>query len=74
MLLGKGRYSVKCQVEGNDDTQINEGFIVDRLINLLDHYIFASSLIKIVTVFFSNWGFKQSLSFPRSQTVIVISS
>ena len=41
MLLGKGRYSVKCQVEGNDDTQINEGFIVDRFINLLNHYIFA---------------------------------
>ena len=65
MLLGKGRYSVKCQVEGNDDTQINEGFIVDRLINLLDHYIFLSpvyfiSLIKIVTVLITNWGFRQS--------------
>ena len=24
---GKGRYSVKCQVIGDSDTQVNEGFI-----------------------------------------------
>ena len=28
--LGTGRYSVKCEVSGGDDTQINEGFIVER--------------------------------------------
>jgi len=27
---GTGRYSVKCEVSGGDDTQINEGFIVER--------------------------------------------
>ena len=28
---GDGRYSVKCEVSGGDDTQVNEGFIVSRL-------------------------------------------
>ena len=27
---GEGRYSVKCEVVGNDDTEINEGFIITR--------------------------------------------
>jgi len=27
---GDGRYSVKCEVSGGDDTQVNEGFIVSR--------------------------------------------
>ena len=27
---GVGRYSVKCQVSGGDDTQVNEGFIINR--------------------------------------------
>ena len=27
---GKGRYNVKCQVVGDDDTQVNEGFINNR--------------------------------------------
>ena len=29
---GSGRYSVKCEVTGGDDTQVNEGFIVDRYV------------------------------------------
>ena len=28
--LGVGRYSVKCEVVGDDTTQINEGFIISR--------------------------------------------
>merc|ERR1711892_205 len=27
---GKGRYSVKCQVVGNDDTKVNDGFISSK--------------------------------------------
>ena len=30
LLPGKGRYSVKCQVIGDEDSQINEGFIISR--------------------------------------------
>lgn len=29
-MAGVGRYSVKCEVVGNDDTEINEGFIISR--------------------------------------------
>merc|ERR1719259_291742 len=29
-FTGKGRYSVKCQVAGNNSTQVNEGFIQTR--------------------------------------------
>ena len=27
---GQGRYSVKCQVEGDQDTQVNQGFLNGR--------------------------------------------
>ena len=30
LTTGKGRYSVKCQVIGDEDSQINEGFIISR--------------------------------------------
>lgn len=30
IITGTGRYSVKCEVVGDDDTQINEGFITSR--------------------------------------------
>ena len=29
---GKGRYSVKCQVTGNEDTRVNAGFIGAKVV------------------------------------------
>ena len=34
-----GRYSVKCQVSGGDDTQVNEGFIINRYIVMTKFYL-----------------------------------